>query len=346
MSVSRRVERLLAFVVVLATACGDYREAEDDDGLPAGDGADAPGTTATSGDGATTGPLPSDDGTSTGGASTGSDGQDEDTTEGFVFDVGSRGDLPIDTTCHAVDFLFVIDNSDSMAGVQSNLVANFGGFIDGIQATLETVGSYHVGIATTDAYVYNEIGCNAIGELVTWTGGDASSNEMCDFAEGNRFMTEADELATAFACAAQVGTAGSWSERPIEAMLQAISPDLSAEGECNEGFLRDDALLVAVVISDEPEGEGDPEGPPPDSSGGTPAMWHQAVVDAKLGHPENAVVMTLTGDNSPFPDNIADFAALFGDNGFAGPIWGDYGPLFAEATDIVAEACENFVPPG
>lgn len=347
MSVSRRVSA--GVVALLGLGCGDYRDAEDDDGLAAGDDAaqDTGVQTSTDDGAATSGTASADEGTTGAGtAATDSDGDDADTTEGFVFDVANRGDLPVDTTCHAVDFLFVIDNSDSMAAVQNNLVANFGGFIDGIQSTLDTVSAYHVGIVTTDAYIYNEIGCNAIGELVTWTGGDASSNAMCEFAEGNRFMTEADDLPGAFACAAQVGTEGSWSERPIDAMLAAISPELTADGECNDGFVRSDALLVVVVISDEPEGEGDPEGPPPDSSAGTPDAWYQAIVDAKLGHPENAVVMTLTGDTDPFPDNIADFAALFGDNGFSGPIWGDYGPLFTDATDIVAEACENFVPPG
>ena len=34
---------------------------------------------------------------------------------------------------------------------------------------------------------------------------------------------------------------------------------LAGAGGCNQGFLRDDALLVVVVITDEYDGEGDPE---------------------------------------------------------------------------------------
>jgi hypothetical protein len=155
-------------------------------------------------------------------------------------------------------------------------------------------------------------------------------------------MTEADDLPSAFACAAQVGTAGNWSERPMEAMMEAVSDDLAGPGKCNEGFLRDDALLVIVVISDEPEGPGDPEGPPPDSSVGDPQSWHDAVVAAKNGIDENAVVLTLTDDQPPA--NMVTFTELFGDTGFAAPIWGDYGPIFEEAVGLIDVACDNFVP--
>ncbi len=48
---------------------------------------------------------------------------------------------------------------------------------------------------------------------------------------------------------------------------------------------------------------------------------------------------SLSGD-------IEAFTAMFGANGFLGCIDSDYGPLFTQATTIIADACDNFVPPG
>jgi hypothetical protein len=176
-------------------------------------------------------------------------------------------------------------------------------------------------------------------------------------------MTEADDLPSKFACAAQVGTEGDHQERPMEAMLRAIDDSHTNEANnCNEGFLRDDALLVVVVITDEADGPGDPEYVDHDYpiSPGTPADWYDAVVEAKGGHPENAVVVSLVhyfGGHCPPPSafadpaffdgqNMVDFATYFEANGFARGICSDYGPVFNEAVDIVENACNNFVPAG
>ena len=45
---------------------------------------------------------------------------------------------------------------------------------------------------------------------------------------------------------------GDGSERPMEAMIAAVST-LNVPGQCNEGFLRKDALLVVTFITDEEE---------------------------------------------------------------------------------------------
>lgn len=317
-----------------ATARGGGFEVDGTDG--------APGTSsgATTGGESTSGaPDPGDDTTTTT-----TSGSGDVTTADFVFDLGDAPDVgAVDDSCRAVDFLFVVDNSMSMEDHQANLTANFGDFIVGIESTLDQVDSYHVGVVTSDAYVHNEIGCNTLGALVTWTGGPYSSASHCVFAEGHRYMTEADDLPAAFACAATVGTEGDWSERPMEAMTEALAPPLSARGACNDGFVRDDALLVIIVISDEPEGPGDPEGPPPDSSVGDPQSWYDAVVAAKQGLSDNVVVMTLVHEPDPASDHMTEFATMFGENGFPGHIWGDYNPLFQQAIGIIDQACDDFV---
>ena len=48
----------------------------------------------------------------------------------------------------------------------------------------------------------------------------------------------------AFQCIAQVGTDGDSSERPMEALIASLSPAMQDAPGCNQGFLRDDAILV------------------------------------------------------------------------------------------------------
>jgi hypothetical protein len=273
------------------------------------------------------------------------------------FDVASMPDIFTEESgCTKVDFLFVIDNSGSMQDEQANLIANFPGFISGIQSVLANVDEYQVGVVTTDAYTYNQgsPGCNVMGGLVTQTGGSFSSNQVCvPYASGANYMTEADDLPTAFSCAAQVGTNGSGTERPMQALINVAEKVNGGPGQCNDGFLRDDALLVAVIITDEWDGPNDPE---TQGSAGDPMSWYNSVVAAKLGIPENVVIVSLINyAGGPCPPassafdgvHIATFTQLFGVNGFLGGVCqADYGPTFDAAIAVIENACNNFVPPG
>jgi hypothetical protein len=216
--------------------------AATDAGPPAGTAAQ--GTSADDGDTAVDNNTT---GTSTSTTSEPGEGEAPETK----FDLGEYTDVELEG-CKRIDFLFVIDNSGSMGAQQTRLLASFPGFVDAIQSTLETqVNSYHVGVVTSDPYVHNAPGCQQLGALVTQTGGSNSSNSVCTFEDGNRFMTENDDLSVAFDCAGRVGTSGSGFEQPITALNRALDGSLSGEGGCNENFLRDDAVLVVVVVTDD-----------------------------------------------------------------------------------------------
>ncbi|MCA9712609.1 MAG: hypothetical protein KDK70_42670, partial [Myxococcales bacterium] len=214
---------------------------------------------------------------------------DPDTSTGSSEGSSSSGEP--DTSCNAIDFLFVVDDSGSTADEQSSLIAAFPAFVSGIESTLGQVDSLHVGVVTTDAYFPNAAGCSVLGGLVVETGGPSSSNAICGpYVEGFNFMTEQDDLASTFSCAAQVGTGGSGVERPMDAMRAAIGPGLGMPGACNEQFLRPEALLVIVIVTDEWDGPNDPEVP---GSAGTPADWYADVVAAKGGVAEHVVVLSM-----------------------------------------------------
>ena len=118
-------------------------------------------------------------------------------------------------------------------------------------------------------------------------------------------MTEAQtDLDGTFDCVSNMGATGNSNERPMEAMLEALGPQTQQSG-CNPGFLREDAILVVTLISDEEE-TGSP---------GNPASWRDDLLALKGGNETAVVVLALSGDAetpglecTPTP-KVAEFVA-------------------------------------
>jgi len=239
-------------------------------------------------------------------------------------------------TCEQVDFLFVIDNSGSMADEQAKLVSNYPTFVEGIRETLDRLESVHVGVVTTDAYSASSGDCRTIGGLVTRTGGRDSSQSVCGpYAEGHNFMTDADDLTAAFACAARVGTSGSGSEGIVSAPVAAIAPPLTDPGQCNEGFLRDDALLVLFVITDE-DAELDPVYASADIIARKPG-GRSDVVTVVLANPTDGECGLGGVDIGAW--GLETFVDVFKYGLFEALCAQDFEDVMQDAVDAVAEAC-------
>ena len=391
MSVDRKVLAALGFLVV---GCGDeYRDetaamgsgsasasAGDPSGDPSGAGTDpAEGEPGETTDGETTGPADDDDG------------------EVPILDVGSPGsggDNPGGGLgCKKVDFLFVVDNSSSMLAHQEALATSFPGWMSAITGRLDT-SDFHVMVVDTDTRADQSDGCGechdrcVLGitkncgfegptECESMACGEIAPEEpdSCDYVLGagviddrwqqpcslngdGRFLTgnEAD-LQAAFECVGRTGVNGTGKELPLTAMTEAVR--LSAPGECNEGFIRDDAILVVTIVSDAlMQGE----------STMPPLPWYDALVDAKNGRAENIVVLALLRnepDSVPGPgcqagtltcgsggfltcdSNYDEFVRLFGDHGFMHSICiDDYTPFFSSALDTIELTCDEFEPEG
>ena len=259
-----------------AMGCSATAPSPDDVGLGIVSAGSAEGTDSS--DAKTDDPVPAATETSDGGtgASDTSGGTFEDETGQPRFDLGTQPDLgpQVPDASTKVDVLFVIDNSQSMANEQANLVAAFPGFANGLQTALESAESYHVGIVTSDdSYSGNGGTCQGVGHLVNRPSYGAH-------ASGYRWFDEAaPDLASMFACEASVGTGGDNDERQMDAAMRAIGPMYATPGDCNEFFIREDALLVIVFITDEPDRD----------SSGSPQDWFDAIVDAKGSRPRAEV---------------------------------------------------------
>ncbi len=270
--------------------------------------------------------------------------------------------------CEKVDFLFVIDNSISMLSEQTALVASFPGFMAAIEATL-TADDYHIMVVDTDAATRcTTEGCNkgrravhrpgrrlclqhsvlpmqqAAGCRGSAPGGQGRLKHPCNPHGGNRYIVQDEpDLTGKFSCMAQVGLAAAQAERPMDAMVAALSPALNAGG-CNDGFLRDDAVLVVTFISDDPWYE----------DSGTPQQWYDAVVAAKNGNPDAIVMLGLTpsfpgcldGKGPPKGAHWSQFIDLWGASGLEGSVCdSDYVDIFSQAISAIDNTCDNFVPP-
>ncbi|MCA9527202.1 MAG: choice-of-anchor D domain-containing protein [Myxococcales bacterium] len=155
-----------------------------------------------------------------------------------------------------VDVLFVVDNSGSMQEEQDSLRDDFRSFIQGAQ---QFRNDYQLGIVTTDMMAANDS-----GKL-----------------KGNpRIMRRAADVEAQFQRTVQVGTNGAGEELGLEAAYKALSdplvfdtgvacqndgqcvmPDTCVEGRCggyNRGFLRDNAALEIVFVSDEEDHSASP----------------------------------------------------------------------------------------
>ncbi|MCG8421123.1 MAG: hypothetical protein MJE77_24650 [Proteobacteria bacterium] len=154
-----------------------------------------------------------------------------------------------------IDILFVIDNSGSMEEEQTSLTANFPGFIDVLKKIEGGLPNVRLGVITTDVGARNGVAnCRGDGENGTLqsTGEDCPGPDDAyieDLADdtGARIKNYAGTLEDTFSCIATLGTGGCGFEQPLEAMYRA----LNGSNPTNEGFLRDDAFLAVIIITDE-----------------------------------------------------------------------------------------------
>ncbi|MGB1699077.1 MAG: hypothetical protein ACPHRO_03915 [Nannocystaceae bacterium] len=306
-----------------------------------------------------------------------------DNGDGPVLDVASAddGDDSMSTEgCRGVDFLFVIDNSGSMEDEQSNLLASFPGFVQSMQAALEdNAQSFRIMVVDTDGIgaacipicdMFGETGyCNGIscaGDVCdVRVGGGNNVNRATDMScglPGGKRYADSDEvnIPDAFDCIGRVGTSGSGIELVADSMLTALSDDYVGAGGCNEGFLRDDAVLVVTIITDEDDAGDDMYFTSP----GDPSSWYNQLAGLKDYNPAAIVMLGLLGDTEeegglcePYDEGTGDgaqqatrlreFVQNFDTKGLLGSVCApNYNSFFDQAVELIDTTCDEFDPVG
>jgi hypothetical protein len=263
-----------------------------------------------------------------------------------------------------IDFLFVVSSDDTMTFAQERLLASFPGFMQAIE---DQLSDFDVHILSADDGYWKQKDCSLcmddcdpggspplcgavldfcdkeIGAGVTFPAGKGASNRRCELASGARYIDNSEpDRTAAFTCIAQVGIAG--GALTAQQMVMALE---DANG-CNNGFLRDDALLVVTLIQDTYD----------EFSAGTPESWKKALQDAKGGDDNAFALLVLTTDVDVgyqqlcLPNeyntekNSLRLLVESVDHGFIGSICApSYEQFFAEAVHSLVDLCEGFTPP-
>jgi hypothetical protein len=183
-----------------------------------------------------------------------------------------------------IDIIFEIDNSVSMAPEQANLVANFPVFINVLKNLPGGLPNVHIGVVTSDmgagAFTSSVNGCEKPdnGNFVDQV--RAATDPICATAKlnaGQHFIVSASagsqnnfagDITDVFRCIAQVGTTGCGFEDHLEAVRAALGDPTADPAHDipvrpvppnNAGFLRPDAYLAVIYITNEEECSTSPD---------------------------------------------------------------------------------------
>lgn len=157
--------------------------------------------------------------------------------------VGTAAPLQVDAFLQQpvakVDILWVIDDSHTMRHRQEELAENFRHFMAGLSEHVDTL-DYQIGVVTTDTYVAANSGRlrQPKGFSKPWISSSNCVPGSCDPVEE-------------FSKLARVGALGVGDEKGLLAAELALTGKLIAPGGHNHGFVRDDASLVIIIVSDE-----------------------------------------------------------------------------------------------
>jgi hypothetical protein len=192
-------------------------------------------------------PLATDDAGATGGSS------------GGTFGLAGAGGRTF-TPTNKVDMLFVIDDSSATVRLQQSLVRNF----PTLMATLRTAATtpdLRIAVVSSDmgAGDGSIAGCDANGGkkaifqntargTCTATGLAAGATYIIDTGTIRNYEGALEDV---FACIAMLGESGCGFEHQLAAAARALGADGLAPPQENQGFLRPDALLAIVIVTNE-----------------------------------------------------------------------------------------------
>ena len=141
-----------------------------------------------------------------------------------------KTDVFVQGPSEQADILWVVDDSVSMEQEIPQLIANSAAFLDPL---LSNGVDFHIGVTTTDLNPDNPDAGALVGPVITSSTPDSAAE----------FQAQLD-----------VGTDGSDLEMGLAAPLAALLPPLV--DTANAGFLRADASLAIIVVSDENDCSG------------------------------------------------------------------------------------------
>jgi hypothetical protein len=161
----------------------------------------------------------------------------------FAYGASIRVDVFLQDVVRKVDILWMVDNSPSMTATQANLAANFAAFIQDL-AYADPPVDYQIAVVTPDTWSEG-------GALRPIAGHPQLRYIACNSPElpGACNVGSLQAAETAFRDTVTVGADALPVERGLLAVHMALSEPMRSG--TNAGFLRDDAALYVILVSDE-----------------------------------------------------------------------------------------------
>jgi hypothetical protein len=268
-------------------------------------------------------------------------------------DGGTGGDSNPAAQCEKMDIVFVVDDSGSMSEEQTNLATNFPMFANVLSSFTVNNGKpldFRVAVTTTGRTVDYFTEVTGGTPISTHEDGDNGAfRNTCGVTQ--RWLDRSDTmLSSHLACRANVGTTGPGIEMPL-LMVKFALGDRVADAT-NAGFLRSDALLAIVVITDENDFSISTDGFTMKTDGSVPTNFNPPdlinFLDTLKGDRSRWATAAIAADGdctSTFGDakdatRLKSFVAQAGPQGaFSSICVGDLTVGLNDALDTFAAAC-------
>jgi hypothetical protein len=181
-----------------------------------------------------------------------------------------------------VDVIFMVDDSASMTPQQSQLLAAFPSYVDVLQGLPGGLPNLHLGVVSSSMGAGRNPSidhCPQGGDQgVFHTKPLGPSCARASLNAGQNFIINVNgqanytgTLADVFGCIALLGEAGCGFEHQLESVLRALGADGAPPPPQNANFLRPDALLQVVLLTNEDDCSAPPDSDLFDSSSTTVA---------------------------------------------------------------------------
>ena len=202
--------------------------------------------------------------------------------------------------CNQMDIVFVVDDSKSMEEEQTNLAANFPMFATLLANYRTPTGDpidFRVALTTTGKDLRYTINLGPTQLPFNEPGDNGAFRNTCG--SPHRWLSSGDAgLQSTLACRANVGVGGPSFEMPLLMTRWALSSRI-ADGT-NLGFLRPDALLAIVMLTDEDDASTEQNDFVLSATARPPADYHPAdhvaFLDQLKGHRSRWAAGVIAGD--------------------------------------------------
>jgi hypothetical protein len=168
-----------------------------------------------------------------------------------------------------LDIVFMIDDSDSMKEEQGNLIRNFPLFMKALrEATSDSPLDVHIGVISSDlgAGPQSDV-CRLGGDGGAFQHAARGNGRTCTAVPRGSFIAASPgghnfdgPIEDVFSCIAELGHDGCGFEHQLASLRRALGGDPKAPMPAeNAGFLRPDARLGIVLITDEDDCSAPPD---------------------------------------------------------------------------------------